>query len=150
MDTSWFGVTPINPLVAIAFHNTLTMLSTYCSDTLHRLMTVSYSFFWQLQPKKRITAQESLRHPFFADLPTKIFDLPNGQTPADTYILWICLQIMRFGILANYSKVWRYISSCVYNCNWKFYFNWNFMEPWNVVQIYNYSCHLNRSIQHFC
>lgn len=34
----------------------------------------------QLQPKKRITAQDALRHPFFADLPTKIFDLSNDAS----------------------------------------------------------------------
>ena len=33
----------------------------------------------QLEPRKRILAQDALHHQYFSDLPAKIYDLPDGN-----------------------------------------------------------------------
>lgn len=37
------------------------------------------SLFLQLNPEERIGAEEALSHPYFAPLPTKLFELPDGK-----------------------------------------------------------------------
>lgn len=38
------------------------------------------SLFLQLNPEERMGAEEALNHPYFAPLPRKLFELPDGRT----------------------------------------------------------------------
>lgn len=41
----------------------------------------------QLNPDQRIGAEEALRHPYFASLPRKLYELPDGKTHRETFRL---------------------------------------------------------------
>lgn len=54
----------------------------------------------QLNPENRIGADEALRHPYFAPLPKKLFELPDGE------ILFFLIEIEIFNnILFSFLEV---------------------------------------------
>lgn len=44
--------------------------------------------FLQLNPDNRIGAEGALRHPYFAPLPPKLFELPDGKRTRILSFLW--------------------------------------------------------------
>jgi cyclin-dependent kinase 14 len=50
-----------------------------------KLSSISYgealaSLCLKLQPNLRISAKDALKHLYFSDMPTKVFDLPNSES----------------------------------------------------------------------
>lgn len=73
------------------------------------------TLFLQLNPEERMGAEDALNHPYFAPLPRKLFELPDGKVKSKTMHVFLAHNFLTTISIFHFQKH-RYSPLKVYMC----------------------------------